>query len=175
MLLIDLLCLVGLVYGFYKGFSDGLWVSIASFISLLIGLIGAIKFSTVIKDFLGWDTKMLPLIAFVLTFLLVIVLVQLLAKTLTQLSKAVFLGGLNRIFGGLFQVLKFLLISCILMTLFLKVNYNNFMASQETLDKSYLYTVNKSVSLHILPSVFKLFDDLFEQSIDQITKTDTEQ
>ncbi|WP_430614746.1 CvpA family protein [Flavobacterium sp. JP2137] len=170
MILIDLLCLVGLVYGFYKGFSDGLWVSIASFISLLVGLIGAIKFSTIVKDFLGWDTKMLPLIAFILTFLLVIVLVHLLAKTLTQLTKAVFLGGLNRLFGGVFQLLKSLLIACILMTLFLKVNYNNFMAAPETLDKSYLYAVNKSVSKHVLPRVFALFDTLFEQSMDEITK-----
>ncbi len=168
MLLIDLLCLLGLVYGFYKGFSNGLWVSIASFISLIVGLIGAIKFSTILKDFLGWETKMLPLIAFVLTFLLVIVLVHLLAKTLTQLSKAVFLGGLNRVFGGVFEFFKALLIACIVMTLFLKVNFNHFMASQETLDKSYLYSVNKSVSVHILPSVFKLFDELFSQSMEQI-------
>lgn len=172
MIIVDFLVLAFVGYGFYLGLKKGLFVAVASFLSFLIGLIGALKFSTVIKAYLyasfKWDSTLLPFFSFVLTFVLVILLVRMVASLMTKAFKAVYLGLFNRIFGGIFEVLRVLLLTCLVFALFDKVNINHFIVDQTTLKTSFFYSFYEGISGSVLPSLFELFDRLFEKSVEII-------
>ena len=109
------IAIVGLViFGAVKGFSKGFVVEAASLIALILGLIGALLFSTTIGELLEhfFDTDRIPPsgVLFILTFIAIIIGVNFLAKFLTRVLKMAALGGLNRILGAVFGGLKFVLI-----------------------------------------------------------------
>ncbi len=173
MLIVDFIVLAFVAYGFYLGLKKGLFVAVASFLSFLIGLIGALKFSTIIKEYLyasfKWDSTLLPFLSFVLTFVLVILLVRMVASLMTEAFKAVYLGLFNRIFGGVFEVLRVILLACLVFALFDKVNINHFMVEEATLKTSFFYSFYEGISGSLFPSLFELFDRLFEKSVEIIT------
>ena len=77
-----------LVYGLYKGLRNGLFVEIASLISLILGIYIAVKFSIVtaktLSGFVHWNPKTIQVIAFIFTFILVLIGISLVAKILTK-------------------------------------------------------------------------------------------
>jgi membrane protein required for colicin V production len=147
------LLLFGLVRGIWKGF----FVELASFFSLLIGIYIALKFSYLVKSIIGshvsWNPKTIQITAFVLTFIVVVVGIYLLAKFFTTVADFAFLGWMNKLGGGVLGVLKTVLIVGIVLNIFLKINYNHFLAKQETLDKSLFFNPIQKVSAFIYPSI----------------------
>jgi membrane protein required for colicin V production len=153
-----------LAYSFYKGIRNGLFVELASLVSLLVGIYFAIKFSSFMKGilsgFLHWNPNSIQVISFVLTFIVVVVLISLLGKFLTKIADFAYLGLPNKLGGGFFRVLKTVLIISIVFTLFEKINYNNFLAKKETLDKSLFYNPIQKTAGYIFPSIEKWYDNL---------------
>ncbi len=153
-----------LVYALYKGFQNGLFVELASLISLVLGIYFAIKFSSFIAKMLTgfshWNPKTIQIIAFLFTFILVIIVLSLLAKFLTRIANFAQLGCINNIGGGFLHVLKTALILSIVLNLFEKINYNNFIAKRETLDKSLFYNPIRKTAGYVYPSIEKWYGDL---------------
>lgn len=153
-----------LVYGFYKGIRNGLFVEVASLISLLLGIYFAVKFSIltaeIISGFLHWNPKTIQITAFILTFILVVIGISLLAKFLTGIADFAQLGWINKLGGGVFRVLKTILIVSIFLNLFEKINFNNFFAKKETLDKSTFYRPIQKTAGFIYPSIEKWYEEL---------------
>ena len=115
---LDIIIAIPLLWGLYKGFTKGFVIEMAALFSLCLGVYGAIKFSDFVsiyfREQFAWDTPYLPVIAFGLTFICIVLLVYLIAKVIEQFIRLAALGVVNRIFGSLFGVLKFaLIISCL--------------------------------------------------------------
>lgn len=153
-----------LVYGLYKGIRNGLFVEVASLISLLLGIYIAVKFSIataeIISGFLHWNPKTIQITAFIVTFIIVIIGVYLLAKFLTGIADFAQLGWINKLGGGFFRILKTVLIVSIFLNLFEKINFNNTFAEKETLDNSIFYRPIQKTAGFIYPSVGKWYDEL---------------
>jgi membrane protein required for colicin V production len=153
-----------LVYGLYQGIKNGFFVELASLISLILGIYIAIKFSDFVKGilsgFVHWNPKTIQIIAFVITFIAVIIVVSLLAKFLTGIADFAQLGWINKLGGGFFRVLKTILILSIFINLFEKINFNNTFAEKETLDNSLFYRPIQKTAGFIYPSIEKWYDDL---------------
>lgn len=151
-----------LCYSLYKGIRNGLFVELASFLSLILGIYIAIKFSDVIKTILSgwvhWNPYTIQVIAFILTFIVVVVGIYLLGKFLTGIADFAFLGWLNSLGGGFFRVLKTVLIISVFFTVFEKINYHNYLAKKETLDKSLFFNPIQKVAGYIFPSIEKWYD-----------------
>lgn len=151
-----------LCYSFYKGIRNGLFVELASLLSLILGIYIAIKFSSVVKDFisvwLNWNPYTVQIFAFILTFIVVVVGIYMLGKFLTGIADFAFLGWLNSLGGGFFRVLKTVLIISVFLTIFEKINYHNYLAKKETLDKSLFFNPIQKVSGFIFPSIEKWYD-----------------
>lgn len=118
----DIIVIVLLAWSAYRGFSKGIISAAASLIALLIGVWGAIKFSSITAGFLvnyiHVDQKVMSIIAFAVTFILIVVLVHFVAKTVEKLAEAVALGIINKIVGAAFGVLKIaFIISVVLVVL----------------------------------------------------------
>lgn len=151
-----------LCFSLYKGIRNGLFVELASFLSLILGIYIAIKFSDVIKSILSgwvhWNPYTIQVIAFILTFIVVVIAIYLLGKFLTGIADFAFLGWLNSLGGGFFRVLKTVLIISIFLTVFEKINYHNYLAKKETLDKSIFFNPIQKVAGFIFPSIEKWYD-----------------
>lgn len=161
--IIDIVLGALLGYGIYKGFKNGLIVELASLLSLFIGVYVAVKFSSVVGNALGntiSTSKSGKVIAFVLTFVAVIVGIHYLAKALSKIVSAVFLGWLNRLSGVAFGLLKTVLIIGIILSLFQKINYENALVSKESQEKSLFFNPVLKTSEFLLPVVTKWFTDL---------------
>lgn len=153
-----------LAFALYKGIINGLFIELASFLSLMVGIYFAVKFSVITKDILSehlhWNPNTIQILAFILTFLLVVIGIHFLAKILTGIVDFAFLGWINKLGGGLFRVLKTVLIVGMIFSVFEKINHNHFFAKQETLDKSIFYNPIQKTAAFIYPSIAKWYDDL---------------
>lgn len=153
-----------LVYGLIRGIWNGFFLELASFISLLIGVFLAIKFSyvmqSVLESHVSWNPKTIRITAFVLTFIIVVVGISVLAKTLTSVANFAGLGLFNKLFGGFFGVLKTILFVSIMLNLFQKINKNYSFAEKETLDQSLFYYPIQKVVAFIYPSIEEWYKDV---------------
>lgn len=150
-----------LCYSLYKGIRNGLFVELASLLSLILGIYIAIKFSDVMKNILSglhWNPNTIQVIAFILTFIVVVVGIYLLGKFLTGIADFAFLGWLNSLGGGFFRILKTVLIISVFFTVFEKINYHNYLAKKETLDKSLFFNPIQKVAGFVFPSIEKWYD-----------------
>ena len=113
---IDLAAVCLLVYGLVRGAYRGFFVEVSSLLALVLGVFGALHFSnftaSLLANYIEWDY--LPLLAFALTFIGIIIGVAWIGKLLTKLAKAVLLGFLNRLLGALFGACKWLIICGVL-------------------------------------------------------------
>ena len=161
---LDIILGILLAFALYKGIRNGLFVELASLVSLLAGIYFAIKFSSFIKEilagFVKWNPNTIQVIAFILTFILVVIGISLLGKFLTGIADFAFLGWLNKIGGGFFRVLKTILIIGIVFKVFEKINYHNFLAKKETLDKSIFYNPIQKTAGFMYPSIENWYDNL---------------
>lgn len=162
---IDIVFAVLLCYALYKGIKNGLFVELASLIALVAGIFVAIKFSYLVKNILetkvSWEPKYIEITAFALTFILVVVLIHLSAKLLTKIADFAYLGWINKLAGAFFSALKTILLLSVVILLFEKININNTLVNQETLDESIFYNPTKEIAAFIYPKV----EEWYEKSI----------
>jgi len=154
----DLIVIVLLAWSAYKGFSKGLIASAASLIALLIGVWGAVKFSSITASYLtgviNVDEKVLGIIAFAVTFILIVIAVHFIAKAIEGLAEAVALGVVNKVFGAAFGVLKSGFIISIILVVINAANRNLEILSPDFKQKSLFY---KPLS-NFAPKIFKYLD-----------------
>ena len=93
---LDIIVCALLVFAFYKGVVNGLFVELASLISLVLGIYFAVKFSSFVKEllmgFVKWNPNSIQIVAFILTFIVVVIATHLLGKFLTGIANFAFLG-----------------------------------------------------------------------------------
>lgn len=161
MTFLDIILFCFLVWGVINGLRKGLFVELASLVSLLLGIYVAIKFSGAVGHYLDGslpeDPKTAAITAFIITFIAVVVGITLLAKVLTKIADFSGLGLMNRILGAFFGLLRMILVLSVVLTLFVKINFNNTFASQETLDKSMFFNPILKVSNMIFPTLKEWF------------------
>lgn len=156
---LDIILLIPLLWGLYRGFSKGLIIEIASVAALFLAVWGGIKFWSIISEWfrntMEWDWKYLPLLSFAVIFMAVLLTVFGVAKLVERLAKAASLGLLNRMVGALFGVLKFGLLLSALIFLAEAVNKNIPVITEETKNKSFLYTWVQKIAPAIIPGLKK--------------------
>ncbi|HFS67929.1 MAG TPA: CvpA family protein [Flavobacteriia bacterium] len=171
---IDIVLAVFLIYGLVKGFMKGIFVEIASLVSLLAGLYGAIHFSYFIADWLkikvSWQPNIIQVVAFASTFLIILFLIALIGKLVTKIINAAQLGFLNKIAGGLFGAAKIALIISVVINMFSKLNDTLPFISKETLSSSVLYSPVKNFAPIIFPSILEKVEEIKESNFIKNTK-----
>ena len=173
MAFIDIILVVLLLFGLIRGFMKGLFVEIASLVALIAGVYGAIHFSNFAAEFLDssldWDEKYINIVAFAITFVIIVLVIALAGKALTKLANFAALGILNKLAGGLFGALKTGLILSVLLIVFDNLNNSIPFADENDLEDSILYEPVKGLAPMIFPSIISkgqenLDDDSQENS-----------
>lgn len=167
---IDIIFAALLGYAIYKGLKNGLFVEVASLLALVVGIFVAIKFSHIVRSVIetkvSWDPKYIEITAFALTFIVVVIVIHLSAKLLTKIVDFAYLGWINRLAGAGFSVLKTILALSIVILLFEKINVNNMLVKQETLDESIFYNPTKEISAFVYPQIEEWYEKGLQYSED---------
>jgi membrane protein required for colicin V production len=165
---IDIVFAILLGYSIYNGLKNGLFVEIASFCSLIVGIFVAIKFSHIVRlaleEKIKTNPKYIEIIAFAITFILVLIGIQLLAKFFTSIASFAYLGWLNKLGGAVFSMLKTILMFGVLLNLLEKINSNTMLVKQETIDKSVLISPIQEVSKFMSPNLEKWYEEVKEKA-----------
>ncbi|TAD93528.1 MAG: CvpA family protein [Bacteroidetes bacterium] len=165
-MIIDVITLVAVAFGLFKGFSKGLIVALFSFLAYLIGLAAAVKLSAVVAVYLGTATgitqKWLPILSFALVFIGVVLLVRLGAALVEKTAKLVLLGWVNKL-GG---ILLFVLLYCTLLSVLLFYASQLSLLSQSAMAESVIWPYLQPLgpaAINLLGILVPAFSNLFEQ------------
>jgi membrane protein required for colicin V production len=162
---IDIVIGIIFIIAFFVGFSKGLLRSLASLIGIVVGVYCAMFFSGYVRvyleDLFNWSVDATQVASFVATFLLIMVLFSILGRLLTKVADFAMLGIFNKIFGGVFNVLKFaFLISVVFM--FVNASENYRILTPEQRETSVLYEPVVMIAPAILPTLMKQVDEYNE-------------
>ncbi len=143
---IFIVCLIAL--GFYRGFSKGLIIELTSILALILGAYGSLKFSGITFDFISTtfpnqlesiEQSYIKIFSFAFTFVVIIVSISVAGKALTKIAKILFLGFLNKLFGGLFGAIKYVLIVSFCFVFFENINSEFSFIDNENIESTFLY------------------------------------
>lgn len=163
MQLIDILLAIPLLFFIYNGWKKGLVREVATLVGLLAGIWACVHLSQQVAEWLNLDSENSILIAFIITFIAVLVLTYLLGRCVEGLLKAAKLSLLNRLAGALLGAVKAL---CILAVL---LNYVVMFDKQETVLKpdmkksSLLYRPVYNVGNRLTASLKQFINDHKEE------------
>lgn len=154
---LDIILLIPVLWGAWKGFRKGFIIEIFALLALFAGIYGAIHFSdkmsTMLTDSLDITSDYLPIIAFSLTFLLVGAMVYFLGRVLEKAISMVALSTINKFAGLIFGALKMMLVSSMLVIVLESIDEKNHFISKEFKESSLLYEPLRDMTFTALPAI----------------------
>ncbi len=123
---LDVLILLPLLFGIVRGVMRGLVSEIIAIVVVIFGVLcarfWAPPFSAWLIAQFAWPKGVCDVVAYTLLFLAVAIVLSILARLLNKLLKAIHLGWINRIFGGLCGFVKYAIIVLIVVFAMDKTN-----------------------------------------------------
>ena len=158
----------------WKGLRKGLIIEVVTLLAFGVGIYGAMHFSDFtaahLQDFMEIKPQYLNTVAFVLTFIILVVLVNLIGRLISKWVKSMNLGFFDKLGGFLFGILKgVLLCSVLLMVL------NNFqllgVVKPKVKEESKLYPYIEQT----VPYVYRGFDLVKDYAKDVLPDDESEE
>lgn len=107
---IDIILLIPLAFGAYRGYKKGFLLEVIAILALILAVIGGFKLLHLGMDFLDENFsisgKLLPYIAFVLIFIVILLGMNLLGKALKKIIDLTLLGTVDNLAGMLVSIVK---------------------------------------------------------------------
>ncbi len=168
---IDFIIIVILIFGVARGFMDGLVREVASLAALILGIWGAIKFSTFtaakLYDYFDMTGRYVGIIAFIITFLIIVIVIHFIGILVDKFVTTLSLGFLNRLLGIVFGLIKTVLILSVILVILNAIDSRHAFLPKEKIEQSRLYTPIAD----IVPSLFPILGEgSFDQSFDRFKK-----
>ncbi|MBR4773292.1 MAG: CvpA family protein [Bacteroidales bacterium] len=163
MQLIDILLAIPLLFFIYKGWKKGLVREVATLVGLLAGIWACVHLSQQVAMWLNLDSENAILIAFIVTFVAVLVLTYLLGRCVEGLLKAAKLSLLNRLAGALLGAVKALCILAVLLNYVVMFDKQEVVIKPEAKENSLLYKPVYNVGNQLTASLKQFIDDHKEE------------
>ncbi|NQZ44778.1 MAG: CvpA family protein [Flavobacteriaceae bacterium] len=155
---IDIVLGILLLWGLFKGLKNGLFLELASLVALIAGIYGVIHFSYIAADYLSqrfdWNEHYIKTGSFIITFVVIVVAVQLAGKFLTKIADFAMLGLLNRIAGAIFGALKVAIILGAFLIFFERAATSMNLVNEQTKKESILYYPVRDIGAFVFSLVF---------------------
>lgn len=176
-MIIDIICLVVALYGFWIGYSRGIIKTVLTLVSVLFGFMAAAKFSPTVSHMLqdliqASGAIMLPA-AFVLTFIMTLALFRLLANGLESMLEAVNINFINQIMGGAISMLFFLFLYSVLVSF----ADNSRLIEHQTKDDSVTYAMLEPLPDYAWQAgqtVWPVFQEFYQHALDIMDQIDSQ-
>jgi len=175
--LLDLLIIIILIIGGYKGYKKGFFISLIGFFSLYISLIIAFKYYYVCEFLIhqissDFEKETLTVVSIFLVFIISYLLIYQIAKFVKYILDLTLIGLLDDI-GGSF--LGFLIVGFIMSFLFNVIDWLNLDIFSDQINNSIFYPLIKEIQplmtkylfllIELSPDVWKLFENIEETKV----------
>ena len=162
--LLDIILGIILIFSFFQGTKKGLFVTLASLIGLVLGIIGAIYFSdyaaNYINEWFSWNKQTTSFVAIAVTFIAIVIIVNWAGKFLTKIVDFAFLGVFNKILGGVFNMIISAFIVSVIFMFFNEWNATEYVISEEKKNNSYLYEPIANLAPLVLPDLVEEIENI---------------
>jgi membrane protein required for colicin V production len=179
--IIDLVILIPLIYGAWKGYKKGFIMELFTILALLVGLYAAFHFSDKITEIIVGKTHekpgYLPAFCFLLLFLALGAMVYFGGKALEQVLKLAQLSLLNKGIGSLIGILKWGYIAGCMCLLIESLDNEEKLITKTNKENAILYPAVKGLVSLSIPGVTntRLFDYMNSKETSKETKLTVEQ
>ena len=168
-----IIAIVLFVFGI-KGYRKGLIIEVVTLLAFGVGIYGAMHFSDFtaehLQEVMEINPKYLNTVAFVLTFILLVIVVNMIGRAVTHLVRAMNLNFFNKLCGFVFGVAKGVLLCSILVLVL-----NNFqligIVKPEVREQSKLYPYIEET----VPYVYQGFDLVKDYAKDVLPEKEEEE
>lgn len=165
-MLIDIAFLVLLLFATFKGLRNGLIVALFSLLGVIVGMAAAVKLSAVAATYIGRavniSERWLPVVAFIVVFVAVLLLVRLGARAVQGVVEVAMLGWLNRLGGVVFYALLYIFVFSIVLFYLTQIHF----IKEETEQASAVYAFIEPLGPKViegLSTVVPLFKNMFAE------------
>jgi membrane protein required for colicin V production len=170
--ILDIILLIPILFGAYKGFTRGLIIEIASIVGLVAGIYCGIYFSDyaarLIQEYTDLQGTILQFWSFIATFLVVILGVHLLGKTLEKVANLAALKLVNKLMGAGFGMLKMALILSVLIVIVESIDQRISFIPEKPKNNSMLYKPAAEMVSSLIPQLEKT--DWHYENWEELTK-----
>lgn len=154
---VDIVLVMLLVWGIWRGFRQGLILSVFGMLSLFVGIYGGVMFSDQVAEVIGgWLNEpktWLPYAAFAATFIVIVVAIYLLGKMITQALKVAMLGLPNKIAGAFFGLVRMALVISMILLFIDPVIESKDLIPVEQRQSSLLYNPMHKFAQTVVPTI----------------------
>jgi membrane protein required for colicin V production len=164
---LDIIIIIPLVFGAFKGFRKGLVMELLSLLALVLAVISSFYFMhkgvALLEPHLGSSNSLLPVFSFVIIFIVVLMGVFYLGKVLKKVLDVTLLGSIDDVAGAILGMLKWGLVFSVFLWLFDK---GGIILPDHLTQKSILYPYVVSyapVLLGVVTSLLPFADNLVNE------------
>lgn len=136
---LDILIAIPLIFYFYKGWKRGFIFEVAALAGVIVGCWVAVHFSTWVADWLGIRGEGTALIAFIITFIGVVIGAFFLGKAIEGFIKMVKAHGLNKLLGAVMGLIKSFCVVAVLLNFIVLVDSKQDLITPTVKARSSLY------------------------------------
>lgn len=141
---IDIFILIFIAFFFTRGLFRGFVIELTALIGLVLGYFIAISYVGIISTFILTQFPNLPasavkIIGFAVLFIATNIVLKLVAQMVTKTLKFAMLGWLNRWLGGVFAMIKSVIILCIIVLIIDFLPFSETALENEEVQESQLY------------------------------------
>lgn len=162
--ILDIIFIIPLVWYAYKGFTKGLIIELATLAALILGIYASLHFSYLTVNFLNehfeMNQKYIGILSFIITFILVVIAINILGKLLEKVVSLVALGFINKAAGGFFGILKAIIFLSFFIYFVNKFDKNRLIFSNSLTTKSVLYPYIEDVA----PALISFYNGIDEEN-----------
>lgn len=168
MKIIDIIILVILILGAFRGFQKGLVLEIVGLFAFILGIVGGFQFTPLVAEIIdGWFATvpgLVPIISFIIVFVVIVLIVNLIGMALKKTIDLTLLGSFDDLAGALAGIVKWGLALSFLLWL---LSFFGFQLAHQYVEGARLYPfvvglapwIIDTISI-ILPFVKEFFDSL---------------
>jgi membrane protein required for colicin V production len=172
---LDAIIVVILILSLVTGFINGLVKEVASLAALILGIWGAIKFSTFtaekLYDYFDMTGRYVGVIAFLITFGIIVVIIHFIGILADKVVSAASLGFINRILGIVFGLIKSMLIMSVFFVVLNAIDARRPFLPKKTIEESKFYNPISDIA----PAIFPIIGEGgFYRSFDRFKKKPAE-
>jgi len=154
---IDLFIIVILIIALVRGFTDGLIKEVAALAALILGIWGAIKFSSFtagkLYEWFDMTGQFVGIISFLITFGVIVIIIHFIGIIADKIVDAASIGFMNRLLGMLFGVFKSALILSVFFVILNAIDARRSFLPKAAIDQSRLYNPIADLAPAIFPVI----------------------
>ena len=168
---IDFIIIILLVFGLARGYINGFIKELASLLALVLGIWGAIKFSTwtaeKLYDYFDMTGQFVGITAFLVTFVVIVIIIHFVGLIVDKFIEKISLGFLNSFLGLIFGIFKTALILSVIFVILNAFDAKHHFLPREKIEDSKFYNAIADIA----PSIFPIIGEgSFDRSFDRLKK-----